>query len=71
VLTTFVFADIVGSTELAARLVDREWRNFLEKHDQAGRQRRSRACLTNAISTPSLHRATAFAGARTLEFPIP
>jgi hypothetical protein len=29
VLATFVFTDIVGSTEPAARLGDRGWRNFV------------------------------------------
>ena len=35
VLATVVFTDIVGSTELAARLGDSEWRNLLDKHDEA------------------------------------
>ena len=35
VLATVVFTDIVGSTELAARLGDGEWRRLLDQHDQA------------------------------------
>jgi class 3 adenylate cyclase len=33
VLATVLFTDIVGSTELAARLGDREWRDLLDRHD--------------------------------------
>jgi len=33
-LTTVLFTDIVGSTELAARLGDREWRQLLDRHDE-------------------------------------
>jgi class 3 adenylate cyclase len=32
VLATILFTDIVGSTELAARMGDREWRDLLERH---------------------------------------
>jgi pimeloyl-ACP methyl ester carboxylesterase len=32
VLATILFTDIVGSTALAARLGDREWRDLLERH---------------------------------------
>jgi class 3 adenylate cyclase len=32
ILTTVLFTDIVGSTERAAALGDREWRNLLERH---------------------------------------
>jgi class 3 adenylate cyclase len=32
VLTTLLFTDIVGSTELAARVGDRAWRELLERH---------------------------------------
>jgi len=35
VLVTVLFTDIVGSTELAARLGDRGWRTLLEQHDAA------------------------------------
>lgn len=38
VLATVVFTDIVGSTELAARLGDSEWRKLLDQHDQAARR---------------------------------
>lgn len=38
VLATVVFTDIVGSTELAARLGDGEWRQLLDRHDQAARR---------------------------------
>ena len=38
VLLTLLFTDIVGSTELAARLGDRDWRALLEKHDAAVRR---------------------------------
>jgi class 3 adenylate cyclase len=38
VLATVLFTDIVGSTERAARLGDRRWRQLLEVHDElAGR----------------------------------
>jgi class 3 adenylate cyclase len=33
VLSTVLFTDIVGSTEHAARLGDRRWRELLERHD--------------------------------------
>ena len=37
-LATVLFTDIVGSTERAARLGDRRWRELLEVHDElAGR----------------------------------
>jgi class 3 adenylate cyclase len=32
-LTTVLFTDVVGSTETAARLGDRRWRDLLERHD--------------------------------------
>jgi TAP-like protein len=38
VLTTILFTDVVGSTELAARLGDRRWRELLDDHDQAVRE---------------------------------
>lgn len=34
VLATVVFTDIVGSTQLAARLGDAEWRHLLDRHDE-------------------------------------
>jgi class 3 adenylate cyclase len=34
VLATVLFTDIVGSTERAARLGDRRWRDLLDRHDQ-------------------------------------
>jgi class 3 adenylate cyclase len=34
VLTTVLFTDIVGSTELATSLGDRGWRDLLERHDE-------------------------------------
>jgi class 3 adenylate cyclase len=37
VLATVLFTDIVGSTELAARIGDRRWRNLLDSHDAIGR----------------------------------
>jgi class 3 adenylate cyclase len=37
VLSTVLFTDIVGSTETAARLGDRRWRELLEEHDRAMR----------------------------------
>ncbi|HET6831459.1 MAG TPA: adenylate/guanylate cyclase domain-containing protein [Solirubrobacterales bacterium] len=36
-LATVLFTDIVGSTETAARLGDRRWRDLLERHDAAVR----------------------------------
>jgi len=38
VLTTVLFTDIVGSTERAASLGDREWRGLLERHHAAVRR---------------------------------
>ena len=38
VLLTLLFTDIVGSTELAARLGDRDWRALLGRHDAAIRR---------------------------------
>ncbi|KAA0273610.1 MAG: adenylate/guanylate cyclase domain-containing protein, partial [Acidobacteria bacterium] len=37
-LATVLFTDIVGSTETAARLGDRRWRDLLERHDATVRQ---------------------------------
>jgi pimeloyl-ACP methyl ester carboxylesterase len=37
-LATVVFTDIVGSTETAARLGDRRWRDLLERHDAETRR---------------------------------
>ena len=34
ILTTVLFTDIVGSTDRAAQLGDRRWRDLLERHDQ-------------------------------------
>jgi class 3 adenylate cyclase len=34
VVKTFLFTDMVGSTELASRLEDRHWMNVLRRHDQ-------------------------------------
>jgi len=39
VLATVLFTDIVGSTELAARLGDQEWRSLLERHHALVRRR--------------------------------
>jgi len=38
ILTTVLFTDIVGSTELAAMLGDRRWRSLLDAHDGAVRK---------------------------------
>jgi class 3 adenylate cyclase len=38
VLATVLFTDIVGSTERAAELGDRAWRDLLDRHDQAVRR---------------------------------
>jgi pimeloyl-ACP methyl ester carboxylesterase len=38
VLTTVLFTDIVGSTQLVARLGDRAWRDLVERHHQAVRR---------------------------------
>ncbi|HZN13612.1 MAG TPA: adenylate/guanylate cyclase domain-containing protein [Acidimicrobiales bacterium] len=38
VLATVLFTDIVGSTEAAARLGDRKWRDLLDDHDRLVRQ---------------------------------
>jgi class 3 adenylate cyclase len=37
-LATVLFTDIVGSTEMAAELGDRRWRDLLERHDDVVRQ---------------------------------
>ena len=37
VLATVAFTDIVGSTELAARVGDAEWRRLLDRHDDLAR----------------------------------
>ena len=37
VLTTILFTDIVGSTEHAAAVGDRQWRSLLDEHDRATR----------------------------------
>jgi pimeloyl-ACP methyl ester carboxylesterase len=38
VLATVMFTDVVGSTELAAALGDRQWRDLLDAHDRAVRR---------------------------------
>jgi class 3 adenylate cyclase len=38
ILTTVLFSDIVGSTEMASRLGDSKWRSLLEKHDELVRK---------------------------------
>ncbi len=43
VLATILFTDIVGSTELAARLTDRRWRDLLAEHDELVRREIERA----------------------------
>jgi class 3 adenylate cyclase len=42
VLATVLFTDIVGSTERAARLGDRKWRDLLDAHDQIVRRQLER-----------------------------
>jgi class 3 adenylate cyclase/pimeloyl-ACP methyl ester carboxylesterase len=42
VLATVLFTDVVGSTEHAARLGDRRWRDLLEGHDAVVRQQLQR-----------------------------
>jgi len=42
VLATVLFTDIVGSTESAARLGDRHWRDLLEQHHEAVRRELAR-----------------------------
>jgi class 3 adenylate cyclase len=42
VLATVMFTDIVGSTETAARLGDRAWRDLLARHDQLSRAQLAR-----------------------------
>jgi class 3 adenylate cyclase len=37
-LATVIFTDVVGSTELASRLGDRQWRSLLDQHDSVIRQ---------------------------------
>jgi class 3 adenylate cyclase len=38
VLATVMFTDIVGSTERASRMGDREWRDLIESHDELVRR---------------------------------
>jgi class 3 adenylate cyclase len=38
VLATVLFTDLVGSTDLASRMGDRQWRELLDAHDRAVRQ---------------------------------
>lgn len=42
VLATVMFTDIVGSTETAARLGDRAWRELLARHDELSRRQLGR-----------------------------
>lgn len=42
-LMTVAFTDIVGSTEMAAELGDRRWRNLLEVHESVSRREIKRA----------------------------
>jgi class 3 adenylate cyclase len=42
VLATVLFTDIVDSTKRAAELGDRQWRNLLDRHDDAVRQELTR-----------------------------
>jgi class 3 adenylate cyclase len=42
VLATVMFTDIVGSTETAARLGDRAWRELLARHDELSRMQLAR-----------------------------
>jgi class 3 adenylate cyclase len=42
VLATVLFTDIVGSTELAAELGDRRWRDLLDSHDETVRRQLER-----------------------------
>jgi len=42
VLATVMFTDIVGSTETAARLGDRAWRELLSRHDELSRAQLAR-----------------------------
>jgi class 3 adenylate cyclase len=42
VLATVLFTDIVGSTDRAAHLGDRKWRDLLDAHDQATRRQLER-----------------------------
>lgn len=42
VLATILFTDIVGSTDQAAKLGDKRWRDLLERHDRAVRQQLER-----------------------------
>jgi hypothetical protein len=42
VLATLLFTDIVGSTDLAARLGDRKWHALLDQHHQLVREQLSR-----------------------------
>jgi pimeloyl-ACP methyl ester carboxylesterase len=50
VLTTLLFTDIVGSTELAVRLGDRAWKELLEQHHSLVRKElaRFRGCEVDA-----------------------
>jgi class 3 adenylate cyclase/pimeloyl-ACP methyl ester carboxylesterase len=43
VLTTIVFTDIVGSTDVAAELGDRRWKELLDSHDRLVREQLERS----------------------------
>jgi pimeloyl-ACP methyl ester carboxylesterase len=47
VLATVLFTDIVGSTELAADLGDRRWRELLEQHNELVRRELARFAAMN------------------------
>jgi len=42
VLTTVLFTDIVGSTDIAREVGDRRWRDVLDQHDRVGRRQLDR-----------------------------
>jgi pimeloyl-ACP methyl ester carboxylesterase len=63
VLATVLFTDIVGSTELAADLGDRRWRELLEQHNELVRRElaRFRGHELSRQATASWRRSTALA----------
>ena len=60
ILTTVLFSDIVGSTQLAAALGDQRWRSLLDAHDRTVRDqlRRFRGRRSTPPATVSSRRST-------------
>ena len=73
VLTTVLFTDIVGSTDRAAQLGDRSWRDLLERHHAVVRHRLAefRGDELDTAGTGSSPLSTAPAGRSSAHAPLP